>query len=50
MSDKFSTAIAMGAKAPFILIMQLAVNERREFIKRVSPNMAATFKATVLSA
>jgi hypothetical protein len=50
MSDKFSTAIALGAKAPFVLIMQLPVSERRAFIKHVSPSMAETFKATVLQA
>jgi len=50
MSKEFSTIIEMGAKAPFILVMQLAVSERRAFIEQVSPSMADTLKRTVLAA
>lgn len=50
MSDKFSTVISMGAKAPLILIMQLTQEERRAFIERVAPNCNESIKRSVLSA
>jgi len=50
MSKEFSTVLEMGASAPFVLVMQLPVSERRAFIELVSPRMAETFKRTVLAA
>ena len=48
MSKEFSTVIALGAKAPFILVMQLTVTERSAFIDLVTPHLPAAFKHPVL--
>ncbi|MFT6986905.1 MAG: hypothetical protein ACJAT7_002755 [Psychromonas sp.] len=48
MSKEFSTVIALGAKAPFILVMQLTKHERTAFIESVTPNMSAALKHPLL--
>lgn len=48
MSNEFSTVIKLGAKAPFILVMQLTKKERTAFIELVTPNMSEALKHPLL--
>ncbi|WP_019615114.1 hypothetical protein [Psychromonas ossibalaenae] len=48
MSNEYSTALKMGATAPFILIMALSRFERRAFIEAVSPNLSSALKRPLL--
>lgn len=48
MSKEFSTVIALGAKAPFILFMQLTKKERGAFIELVTPDMSEVIKHPLL--
>lgn len=48
MSNEYSTAILLGAKAPFILIMSLSRFERECFVKTVTPNILPAFKDVLL--
>lgn len=48
MSKEFNTVIALGAKAPFILVMRLTPIERSAFIELVRPNMSIELKYPLL--
>ena len=48
MSKEFSTVIQLGAKAPFILVMQLTASERSTFIELVTPHLSEALKRPVL--
>ena len=49
MSKDFNTLLALGAKAPFILVMNLPKAERAEFIKRTTPAISQPLKSQVLN-
>jgi len=44
MSNQYSTALKLGATAPFISIMKLPINERIEFVKAISPHLLPALK------
>ena len=48
MSNEYSTALKLGATAPFALIMKLTHKERGAFINVVSPNLLPAFKHALL--
>lgn len=49
MSKDFNTAMALGAKAPFIMVMNLPKAERAEFIKRTTPAILQLLKSQALN-
>lgn len=49
MSNQFNTAFALGAKAPFILVMKLEPSERAIFIAEFSPQAVKISWCTVRS-
>jgi hypothetical protein len=48
MSCEYSTALKLGATAPFILIMNLTKQERGAFINAVSPTLLPALKHALL--
>ncbi len=48
MSNEYSTALKLGATAPFILIMNLTKKERCAFIDAVSPTLLPALKNATL--
>jgi hypothetical protein len=48
MSNKFNTALSLGTKSPFILIMQLNKAERALFIEKVDPGLLPSQKHCTL--
>ncbi len=48
MSVEYSTALKLGATAPFALIMKLTHKERGAFINAVSPNLLPALKSALV--
>ncbi len=48
MSNEYSTALKLGARAPFILIMNLTRDERIAFVEVVSPTLPPALKCALL--
>lgn len=48
MSKEYSTALKLGATAPFTTIMALPVNERASFVEAVTPALSTAFKNAAL--
>jgi hypothetical protein len=48
MSNEYSTALKLGATAPFISIMALSITERVAFANAVSPSLLPALKSALL--
>jgi hypothetical protein len=48
MSKEYSTALKLGARAPYISIMALSANERLAFINAVSPTLLPALKSALV--
>ncbi|WP_022940089.1 hypothetical protein [Psychromonas hadalis] len=48
MSKEYSTALKLGATAPFALIMKLTNKERGAFVDAVSPTLLPALKRALL--
>jgi hypothetical protein len=48
MSQEYSTALKLGATAPFTIIMALPIDERASFIEMVTPTLSPAFKRAAL--